>query len=307
MVRPYVSSLIILCNGLTLAGVCRGHGFEIHLDNGQIAIEIDPDATLIDLGPLTFVDDLTNVGGGQSFATNGAVGMRDGSGFGAEDTFRFDLVGRLWFSDGGPTVAAPTQQLTVQDETATLAAHLDGKSNGAAGFAISAADSHELSWTITDPSAAPPVPGVFGWSYVVRGADGDGQSYQSSAPVFVALHTEGLTDPATLELAATAVRNAALMPAAGDFDASGVVDIIDYRWWRDRYGSFTGLSADGNRDGTVTAADYVVWRNAHVHSPFPPSPFRSSVPEPAGWLLLSVPVAVGGLVRRRRFAGFWHV
>lgn len=62
---------------------------------------------------------------------------------------------------------------------------------------------------------------------------------------------------------------------AGDFDRSGIVDLIDLAVWTRQYGELGGVPlADGNGDGAVDAADYTLWRNA-----FNPV---VAVPEPAG-------------------------
>jgi hypothetical protein len=46
----------------------------------------------------------------------------------------------------------------------------------------------------------------------------------------------------------------------GDYDDSGTVNDNDYATWHGDFGSLSKLDADGNRDGQVDAADYVVWR-----------------------------------------------
>jgi uncharacterized secreted protein with C-terminal beta-propeller domain len=51
---------------------------------------------------------------------------------------------------------------------------------------------------------------------------------------------------------------------AGDFDHSAAVDPGDFDAWRTSYGSTTDLSADGNRNGVVDTADFVIWRKAQV-------------------------------------------
>jgi hypothetical protein len=65
---------------------------------------------------------------------------------------------------------------------------------------------------------------------------------------------------------------------AGDFNADGIVDALDYDLWRSTFGSRTRLSADANQNDVVDAADYVIWRRA-VGPATPQVP--SNVPEPA--------------------------
>jgi hypothetical protein len=50
----------------------------------------------------------------------------------------------------------------------------------------------------------------------------------------------------------------------GDFDGNGQVGPEDHSLWRENFGAETvlaGSGADGNYDGVVNAADYVVWRD----------------------------------------------
>lgn len=74
---------------------------------------------------------------------------------------------------------------------------------------------------------------------------------------------------------------------AGDFNADGVVDGVDYTLWASSLGtSFVpGLLADGNSDGIVNAADYTVWRDQLAVT-------SSAIPEPSGVMLLAAAMIV---------------
>ena len=49
---------------------------------------------------------------------------------------------------------------------------------------------------------------------------------------------------------------------AGDYNRDGTVDAADYPVWRNPLGSTTDLAADGNENGIVDEADYEVWKDA---------------------------------------------
>jgi GH43 family beta-xylosidase len=51
---------------------------------------------------------------------------------------------------------------------------------------------------------------------------------------------------------------------AGDYQADGTANNLDYNLWRATFGSavFPGVAADGNASGTTDAGDYVLWRKA---------------------------------------------
>lgn len=50
-------------------------------------------------------------------------------------------------------------------------------------------------------------------------------------------------------------------PTLGDFDGDGSVGAADYVIWRETQGSSTDLRADASGDGVVDAADYDLWRS----------------------------------------------
>jgi glucose/arabinose dehydrogenase len=90
---------------------------------------------------------------------------------------------------------------------------------------------------------------------------------------------------------------------AGDYDADGKVDLLDYKEWKEAYGTSLAL-ADGNKDGMVTAADYTIWRNNlgnSVHNLGAGA--GGAVPEPASIVLLWQVLLLGSAAafhRRRR-------
>jgi Glycosyl hydrolases family 16 len=88
---------------------------------------------------------------------------------------------------------------------------------------------------------------------------------------------------------------------AGDYNADGKVDSLDYETWRSSYGQFgPALSADGNHDGTVDAADYVIWRRSNSGSTFTSSS-SWPVPEPSSKTpaILVILAAYSEVIRKR--------
>jgi GH35 family endo-1,4-beta-xylanase len=95
-----------------------------------------------------------------------------------------------------------------------------------------------------------------------------------------------------------------LVIAPGDYNGDGTVDAADYVVWRKTLGSTTILAADGNGNQQIDEGDMEVWRThfgatygagaGAAHQGF------SHVPEPAGWISLSIAVIAAGVVVRRR-------
>lgn len=93
-----------------------------------------------------------------------------------------------------------------------------------------------------------------------------------------------------LSLSATSL----VVAPTGDFDGSGAVDGRDFLMWQRTLGaSGANLPADGNRDGTVSAADLMLWRQSFGQA----TGAVGTIPEPASAALLAAGIA--GVFRRR--------
>jgi hypothetical protein len=105
----------------------------------------------------------------------------------------------------------------------------------------------------------------------------------------------------------------------GDYSGNGTVDLTDYQlFWRSTFGSSTFLLADGDLNGSVDTADYVLWRKNLGRSvtsvPFAAGASTAAAsltavpePSPAVTLMLALaiisraraPLAARGATRRR--------
>jgi hypothetical protein len=63
-----------------------------------------------------------------------------------------------------------------------------------------------------------------------------------------------------LRALATLTINSTPAPPTGDYNGNGTIDAADYVVWRNTLGSTAHLAADGNRNNRVDAADYDLWR-----------------------------------------------
>jgi hypothetical protein len=90
---------------------------------------------------------------------------------------------------------------------------------------------------------------------------------------------------------------------AGDFNLNGTIDAADYVLWRNTLGSNSNLAADGNGNRVVDSGDYSIWRSqfgmtrgagAELHGSLG---FTVLVPEPASWVLSITPF-LGWISRR---------
>lgn len=110
------------------------------------------------------------------------------------------------------------------------------------------------------------------------------------------LTIDGQTYPLTLTKGETLY---SLPIAPGDYNADGTVDAADYVVWRATEGS-TNLSADGNGDRVIDEDDYNVWRSnfGTVHAPGSGS--TASAPEPQTLTILVALTFALPIYRRAR-------
>jgi hypothetical protein len=95
------------------------------------------------------------------------------------------------------------------------------------------------------------------------------------------------------------IRHGPLWP--GDYTLGGVVNEQDHDLWQARFGLSGEFQADGNNDGIVDAADYVVWRkNSDRQRELSSLTPVSQAPEPSTVTLGLVCLLVALLPKRRR-------
>jgi hypothetical protein len=88
----------------------------------------------------------------------------------------------------------------------------------------------------------------------------------------------------------------------GDYNGNGTVDAADYVVWRKTNGqSGAGLAADGNHDNAVNDLDYTYWRSRFGNTSGSGASLgdSASVPEPASFGLFMVGVLLLSAARRR--------
>jgi hypothetical protein len=88
----------------------------------------------------------------------------------------------------------------------------------------------------------------------------------------------------------------------GDYNRDGTVDAADYVVWRRQLGTEgTNLVADGNRNGMIDQADYDVWRSHFGQSSGSGAASTAAVPEPASAGLTILALFALNIVRPRGY------
>ncbi len=92
----------------------------------------------------------------------------------------------------------------------------------------------------------------------------------------------------------------------GDFNGNGTVDAADYLVWRNTMGqSGAGLAADGNGNNQIDEADYNVWRRnfgqaTGLAAASGVTDLAALVPEPANFCSIALAVLIGTAIAGRR-------
>jgi hypothetical protein len=91
-----------------------------------------------------------------------------------------------------------------------------------------------------------------------------------------------------------------LLGMSGDYNRDGTVDASDYTVWRNTFGSEIDLRADGDHDGHVTSSDYEYWKTRFGNtSDVGNSDLVENVPEPTAISLAMVTFCVFASCRMR--------
>lgn len=189
---------------LLAAQIVWGHGFNISLDGNQLtsssatfAHELDP--------PLL------------NSMTHGFFNKVTGQ-FDSNDTFRFDIVSPLFYSDGsGAELAGPglsvTGYSTASLSDIPLSSQVVSDATGAPSglFVGSVLSTHGMEWVLSD--GAPD--GVYGFAYQISGyADGNLATAYDPVTVVLGMHTDAFDGDANLVVAQQQVLEAAAQFAA---------------------------------------------------------------------------------------------
>jgi hypothetical protein len=94
-----------------------------------------------------------------------------------------------------------------------------------------------------------------------------------------------------------------IVVAPGDYNADGTVNAADYVVWRNTLGSVDDLRADGNGNEMIDAGDYDIWKSLFGTHYGSGAGSLATVPEPASALLAVVGICLAGGYRRRGALG----
>jgi T5SS/PEP-CTERM-associated repeat protein len=183
--------------------------------------------------------------------------------------------------------------------TAGLDIELAGTIKGAGHDALTVGGQLSLSGGLTVSLINNFVP-QYGQSFEIITAGGgiDGAFLAELLPTLGGgLRFDVLYEPQAVKLAVAGI--------PGDYNFDGTVDAADYVVWRKTTGqSGTALAADGNNDGDINTDDFNIWRS-HFGMSYTPGAGASNsgnaaTPEPSTFCLISIAALVQAISRRMR-------
>jgi hypothetical protein len=184
------------------------------------------------------------------------------------------------------------------DTTYLFVGKLSGNGAGANTMQASLLPSGSVIGNFTDPS--------FPWMLTAQGSAGYNPVLTQVR--FTSLYEANYTI-SNLWIGTPAAFFTPTATSLGDYNGDGTVDAADYLVWRDTMGqSGAGLATDGNGNNLVDAGDYDVWRrhfgqSTGLGSAAGTTGFANApVPEPASICLLAITALFGatGVARRAR-------
>jgi hypothetical protein len=93
---------------------------------------------------------------------------------------------------------------------------------------------------------------------------------------------------------------------AGDYNGDGTVSAADFVLWRRTVGSTADLAADGNRDGIIDQADYEIWRGNFGAIQSETGQSTAAVPEPETVLTTILAILLVVALRRHKAIASIH-
>jgi hypothetical protein len=140
--------------------------------------------------------------------------------------------------------------------------------------------------------------GVYLIAWQVRSA-----GFETSDPFFFVHRTPTISDAIRNVAVSWVEANIEMLTSppqlSGDYNRDGTVDAADYVVWRAAIGKGVNLGADGNQNGEIDVEDRATWVQHFGESAGFSGDGSGAVPEPVGYLLIVVGFAGHGLLRAR--------
>jgi hypothetical protein len=200
------SLLMVASLLLTMTRFANAHGFTLRNVGGVITAE-NNDPPYIDAHLFGHALDVANTTLSRNQADHGAVDADSpGTGFVIPgDVLQMELLGPLWYSNGGPaTVALPSVVLTAEQKVTAATRTVSSAGPVGGPLTLGATSSHEMIWSLPFGTSD----GAYGLNYRIIGQAAGGQPFTPSDPLTVVFTTPGFTG--NVAAAEQAIRAAAV-------------------------------------------------------------------------------------------------